>query len=87
MLSTSWRTAKDRAIMMPQRQEVFRADYRRRIPPWYNGVLHAIVISAIGAAALAYFIPHIHNPAGPIGWSSRSCSWPAICSSGGSTAM
>ncbi|HLI10275.1 MAG TPA: fatty acid hydroxylase family protein [Alphaproteobacteria bacterium] len=49
---------------MPKRQEAFRADYRPRISPWYNGLLHVAVIYAIGIAALWYFIPHIHNP----GW-------------------
>ena len=48
--------------MMPKRQAEFRADYRPRISPWYSGVLHVIVIYAIGIAALAYFIPHIHDP-------------------------
>jgi hypothetical protein len=47
---------------MSQRQEAFRADYRPRISPWYSGEMHVVVIYAIGAAALAYFIPHIHNP-------------------------
>lgn len=48
--------------MMSKRQEAFRADYRPRISPWYSGTLHVAVISAIGIAALCYFIPHIHNP-------------------------
>ena len=49
--------------MMPNRQAAFRADYRPRISPWYNGWLHVAVIYAIGGAALWYFIPHIHSPA------------------------
>ena len=48
--------------MMPRRQEAFRADYRTRISPWYSGLLHVFVVYAIGAAALAYAIPRIHNP-------------------------
>jgi hypothetical protein len=48
--------------MMPQRQAAFRADYRPRISPWYSGPMHVFVIYAIGAAALAYCIPHIHQP-------------------------
>ncbi len=48
--------------MMPRRQEAFRADYRPRISPWYNGWLHVAVIYAIGLAALAYYIPHIRAP-------------------------
>jgi hypothetical protein len=47
---------------MPRRQVEFRADYRPRISPWYSGVLHVVVIYAIGLAALAYVIPHIHDP-------------------------
>jgi len=47
---------------MPRRQEAFRADYRTRISPWYSGPLHVLVVYAIGAAALAYAIPRIHNP-------------------------
>ena len=48
--------------MMPKRQEAFRADYRPRISPWYSGWLHVAVIYAIGGVALAYYIPHIHQP-------------------------
>ncbi|HTT78701.1 MAG TPA: hypothetical protein VMF86_03390 [Stellaceae bacterium] len=48
--------------MMPKRQAEFRADYRPRISPWYSGLLHVFVIYAIGAAALAYCILHIHRP-------------------------
>lgn len=47
---------------MPNRQAAFRADYRPRISPWYNGWLHVAVIYTIGIAALWYYIPHIHNP-------------------------
>lgn len=51
--------------MMPKRQEAFRADYRPRISPWYNGPLHVAVVYAIGIAGLWYFIPHIHSPTWP----------------------
>jgi hypothetical protein len=47
---------------MGKRQAAFRADYRRKISPWYNGYAHIGVVYAIGIAALAYFIPHIHRP-------------------------
>ena len=47
---------------MGKRQAAFRADYRRKISPWYNGYAHIGVVYAIGIAALAYFIPHIHQP-------------------------
>jgi hypothetical protein len=48
--------------MMSQRQADFRADYRRKISPWYSGIGHVAVVYAIGLAGFAYFIPHIHNP-------------------------
>ena len=48
--------------MMSKRQAEFRAEYRPRISPWYSGVLHVVVIYAIGFAALAYCIPRIHQP-------------------------
>jgi hypothetical protein len=48
---------------MSARQQAFRAEYRPRISPWYSGWLHVAVIYAIGGAALAYVIPHIHAPA------------------------
>ena len=48
--------------MMSQRQAEFRGNYRQRVSPWYSGVLHVIVIYAIGVAALAYFIRHIDSP-------------------------
>src|SRR5260370_8368308 len=56
------RERRGRDFMMPRRQEAFRADYRTRISPWYSGLLHVFVVYAIGAAALAYAIPRIHNP-------------------------
>jgi hypothetical protein len=49
-------------VMMSKRQAEFRAAYRPRISPWYSGLLHVAVIYAIGGAALAYCIPHIHRP-------------------------
>jgi hypothetical protein len=48
--------------MMGKRQAEFREDYRRKISPWYNGYAHIGIVYAIGIAALAYFIPHIHRP-------------------------
>ena len=53
--------------MMSKRQAEFRAEYRPRISPWYSGVLHVLVIYAIGFAALAYCIPRIHQPS-PAEW-------------------
>ncbi len=54
--------------MITKRQAAFRADYRTRISPWYSGWLHVLVVYAIGVAALAYSIPHIHRPS----WAERS---------------
>jgi hypothetical protein len=53
--------------MMSPRQAAFRADYRARIARPYNGWLHVLLIYAIGGAALAYAIPHIHTP-GVLDW-------------------
>jgi hypothetical protein len=48
--------------MMSKRQEAFRADYRRRISPWYSGPLHVLLIYAIGIALIWYAVEHIHRP-------------------------
>lgn len=48
--------------MMTKRQEAFRADYRERISPWYNGPLHVLLIYAIGGATIWYAVAHIHGP-------------------------
>jgi len=53
--------------MMTQRQAEFRADYRRKISPWYSGIGHVAVVYAIGIAAFAYLVPRIHNPT-PLEW-------------------
>jgi len=48
--------------MMPKRQEAFRADYRGKIAALYSGPMHVAMIYAIGIAAFAWYIPHIHAP-------------------------
>lgn len=48
--------------MMSPRQAAFRADYRAHIARHYSGWLHVLLIYAIGIAALAYAIPHVHTP-------------------------
>src|SRR5437763_15919989 len=48
--------------MMTERQAVFRADYRRRISPWYSGLGHVLVIAALGIATIWYCARHIHEP-------------------------
>jgi hypothetical protein len=53
---------REEAAMMPKRQEAFRADYRTRISPWYNGRLHVTLIYAIGFATIWYAAGHIDGP-------------------------
>jgi hypothetical protein len=48
--------------MMSRRQAAFRADYRQRISPWYNGWLHVAMIYAIGIATLVYAAGHVSAP-------------------------
>jgi hypothetical protein len=48
--------------MMTKRQEAFRADFRRRISPWYSGPVHVLLIYAIGGATIWYAVGHIHAP-------------------------
>ncbi len=48
--------------MMTERQATFRADYRTRISPWYSGLLHVVVIAALGVAAICYAASHIVRP-------------------------
>ncbi len=47
--------------MMSQRQEDFRGEYRWRIVGWYNGYFHVLVIYAMGALSMTYYIQHIHD--------------------------
>jgi len=49
--------------MVSDRQVAFRKEYRSRIVGWYNGYFHVLVIYALGAAALYYFIQHIQDVA------------------------
>jgi len=46
---------------MAERQRQFRAIYRERINGWYNGYLHVVMIYAIGALSLWYYLAHIQN--------------------------
>jgi hypothetical protein len=48
--------------MMSPRQAAFRAAYRERIAPLYNGLVHVLLIYLIGGATLWYGIQHIHTP-------------------------
>jgi hypothetical protein len=40
----------------------FRAEYRRNIETWYSPAVHVLVIYALGAAALTWFISHLQSP-------------------------
>src|SRR5258708_5097171 len=49
------------SVMMSKRQAAFRADYRERIAPLYNGPLHVVLIYAIGLAAIWYAAQRVHQ--------------------------
>ncbi|WP_374446577.1 hypothetical protein [Stella sp.] len=49
--------------MMSQRQAAFRADFRRRVSPWYSGLAHVAMIYGIGFAGIWYFAQQIGSPA------------------------
>ncbi len=46
---------------MTDRQRTYREIYRDRIATWYNGILHVIVIYAIGFAAMFVYASHVQN--------------------------
>jgi hypothetical protein len=52
----------DGGAAMGRRQAAFRADYRDRISPWYNGWAHVALIYAIGGATIWYAARHIVHP-------------------------
>ena len=47
--------------MVTERQKAFRQEYRSRIMGWYDGYLHIVIIYAMGAAAFAIYLQHIHD--------------------------
>ena len=47
--------------MMTPRQAAFRADYRPRISPWYNGIAHVVLIAFLGLATIAYAAIHVRE--------------------------
>jgi len=49
--------------MVSDRQVAFRKEYRSRIVGWYNGYFHVLVIYALGAATLTYYVQHVRNVA------------------------
>ena len=48
--------------MMSERQRQFRAQYRQRIEPWYNGFVHVLVMYAVGITALNYCARQLQDP-------------------------
>lgn len=48
--------------MMSERQRKFREQYKARISPYYNGLLHIGVMYAVGIAALWYCIGKLDHP-------------------------
>jgi len=48
--------------MITERQTDFRKVYRSRIAGWYNGIVHVIVIYAIGATAMWIYAQFIQAP-------------------------
>ena len=50
--------------MMSERQRKFREEYKSNISPLYNGLLHVVVIYAVGLGAIAWCLQRLENP----GW-------------------
>lgn len=48
--------------MITERQSSFRKDYRARIAGWYNGIVHVLVIYAIGLTAIWIYAQFIQSP-------------------------
>lgn len=48
--------------MMSERQRKFREQYKAKISPLYNGLVHIGVIYAVGIAAIWYCLAQLRNP-------------------------
>ena len=48
--------------MMTERQRRFRQQYVEQISPWYNGLLHIVVMYAAGIGAIAWCVSRMQNP-------------------------
>lgn len=48
--------------MMSEKQRKFREQYKNRISPFYNGLLHIAVIYAVGLSAIGYCISQLQSP-------------------------
>jgi hypothetical protein len=47
--------------MMTDRQRRFRAKYVSEISPWYNGIVHVVVMYAAGIGAIAYCVSRMQD--------------------------
>ena len=47
--------------MMTERQRRFRQQYVEQISPWYNGLVHIIVMYAAGIGAIWWCVSHMQN--------------------------
>jgi len=47
---------------MTAKQSAFRDEYRKRVEPWYNGLVHVSVIYALGIAGLWVFVSRLAAP-------------------------
>ncbi len=47
--------------MMTERQRKFREKYIAQISPWYNGLLHIVVMYAAGTGAIAWCVSRMQN--------------------------
>jgi hypothetical protein len=47
--------------MMTERQRRFRQQYVANISPWYNGLVHIVVMYAAGIGAISWCVSRMHN--------------------------
>src|SRR3569832_197488 len=47
--------------MMSERQRKFRENYKSKISPLYNGLLHISVMYGVGIAAIYYCVTHMQG--------------------------
>src|SRR4051794_35951145 len=48
--------------MMSERQRRFRENYRSKISPFYNGLVHITVMYGVGIGAAWYCLRHLQDP-------------------------
>jgi hypothetical protein len=54
--------------MTGERQGEFRAEYRRKIEPWYNGFVHVAVVYALGGSLLWWVLSQLERPITVVQW-------------------